>query len=227
MPAMPEHHRADGRTLYLLRHSIVASHQGDVPLTPAGIAIARATGGRLAAAHRRIRLLYGSTLRARQTAEAIAEGAAESGFEALPPKEAFALRNPDIYVAGTRVNLVSSPEAFAGQVDGLSAEDAARVPFIQGFLGAKDRVGWWLRQIDPPGEDAAAVAKRIAAFAASLSDNPEDRATVVAITHSPVLRACALDILGRDPGEPDWVAGIRVSIEGDRQIRMTMLEHAP
>lgn len=227
---MPEFSNCDGpdvHKLYLLRHSIVASHRGDVPLTHEGHKIARAVGGRLGASQKPVRLLYGSTLRARQTAEAIAQGASAAGGDALPPKEAFALRNPDIYVAGVRVNLVSSVEAVAEQVDGLSIDAAARVPFFQGFLGAKDRVGWWLWEPDPPGENAAAVAKRIVDFAGSLVDLSSSCATTIAVTHSPVLRACAIKLLSKDPGEPDWVAGLLVSIKRDRTLHVTMLEHAP
>lgn len=219
--------RAGGRRLYLLRHSIVASHRGDVPVTDEGRAIARQVGRRLGASERRIRLLYGSTLRARQTAESIGEGAAEAGAEVAAPREAFALRNPDIYVAGARVNMVSSFEAVAEQVPGLTAGEAAAVPFFRGFIGATDRVGWWLREANPPGENAAAVARRMAGFASSLADGSADDLATVAVTHSPVLRACAAEFLGTDPGEPEWVAGLLVDVDRARAVRMTLLPHAP
>ena len=224
MSAAPE--QVDVRKLYLLRHSIVASHRGDVPLTEPGRDIARAVGIRLGGWHTRLRLLYGSTLRARQTAETIAEGAATTDAAVTAPQEAFALRNPDIYVAGARVNLVSSFEAVAEQVSGMTAEEAAAVPFFQGFIGAAERVGWWLHEPNPPGENAAAVAKRIADFASSLADGSLDAVTV-AVTHSPVLRACALAHLGIDPGEPEWVAGLLIEVDRARSVRMTPLPHAP
>ncbi len=217
----------DVRRVYLLRHSIVASHRGDVPITEEGRTIAREVGVRLGGSERRLRLIYGSTARARQTAEAIAEGAAEAGAEVASPQEAFALRNPDIYVAGTRVNMVSSFDALAEQVPGLTADEAAEVPFFRGFIGAKDRVGWWLRASNPPGETAAAVAGRMVAFASSLVDGRATGVATVAVTHSPVLRACALELLGTDPGEPPWVAGLRVEIDATRTVRMTLLPNAP
>ncbi len=215
------------RRLYLLRHSIVASHRGDVPLTEDGRALARQAGARLGAAEARIRLLYGSTLRARQTAEAIAEGASDAGAEVSAPAEAFALRNPDIYVSGVRVNMVSSYEAVAEQVPGLTAAEAAEVPFFRGFIGAADRVGWWLREANPPGENAAAVARRLTDFASSLADGAWAEVATVAVTHSPVLRACALELLGTDPGEPDWVAGLLAEVDGARAVRVTPLPRAP
>lgn len=223
MTAVPSDHRR----LYLLRHSIVASHRGDVPITDEGRAIARDVGLRLGRAEPKIRFLYGSTARARQTAEAVAAGAAEAGAIVEAPREAFALRNPDIYVAGARVNMVSSFDAVAEQVPGLSAEDAAAVPFFQGFIGAADRVGWWLREANPPGETAAAVAARMVSFASSLADGPAADAATVAVTHSPILRACAQELLGQDPGEPDWVSGLLVAVDASRRVRMSPWSSAP
>jgi broad specificity phosphatase PhoE len=227
MSAISPDQPTSARKLYLLRHSVVASHRGDVPLTDEGREIARQAGLRLGASEKQIRLLYGSTLRARQTAESIAEGAVAAGAKATSPREAFALRNPDIYVAGERVNMVSSFEAVAEQVEGLSVEEATKVPFFRGFIGSSDRVGWWLREANPPGENAAAVAQRMVNFASSLADGPLAEFTTVAVTHSPILRACAMELLGTDPGEPEWVAGLLVEVDATRFVRMTVLPHAP
>ena len=41
---------------------------------------------------------------------------------------------------------------------------------------------------------------------------------VVALTNSPVLRAAALDLLGRDIGEPPWITGLVISVESDRKM---------
>jgi broad specificity phosphatase PhoE len=45
---------------------------------------------------------------------------------------------------------------------------------------------------------------------------------VVAVTHSPVLRAVGLDFLGRDIGEPPWVSGLVVSVESDREMSVDL-----
>ena len=176
--------------LLLLRHGEVASHRGDVPITEAGTAFATEVGRRLGKqADHGLRVLTGSTLRTRQTAAAIAAGASESGAEVDGPHVAFALRNPDLYVAGERVDMVSSFEALADQVDWLDADTAAEVPFFRGFIESKDRIGWWVRHIEPPGDDAATIVRRIRDFAASLTDLGPHAPLTIGVTHSPILRA--------------------------------------
>ena len=206
----------------LLRHAQVASHRGDVPVTAEGLETAAGVGGALAASSPRIRVLSGNTLRARQTAQAIADGARRAGGTADGPAEAFALRNPDLYLAGTRVDMVSAAAAFAAQVPGLSEEDVARVPFFVGFVAASDRIGWWLRHPSPPGDDAPAVRKRITDFAVSLADYPQPGPDLtVAVTHSPVIRACALGACPQDPGEPPWVGGMEITVSADGAARVS------
>jgi broad specificity phosphatase PhoE len=205
--------------LLLLRHGEVASHRGDVPVTPAGLVTATEIGRRLAARDPRLRVLTAGTLRTRQTGEAIADGARRGGAVVDGPDEAFALRNPDLYLAGVRVDMVSTSAAFAAQVAGLSELAAATAPFFAGFVTEPDRVGWWLRHPSPPGDDARAVLRRITAFAASLADlGPAAPSLTVAITHSPVIRACALAAADADPGEPDWVGGLEVAVHPDGAV---------
>ena len=205
--------------LLLLRHGEVASHRGDVAITDRGLDGAKHVGRRLAAAAGRIRVLTGDTLRTRQTGAAIAIGASAAGAAVDEPRVAFALRNPDIYVAGERVDLVSSAAALAEQVPGMTVDEAAAVPFFAAFFDHPDRIGWWLRLGDVPGEDAQALARRIDHFAASLPDRTAQPAELtVGVTHSPVLRACALAHLGHDPGEPDWLTGLELSVGSDRRV---------
>lgn len=212
--------------LLLLRHGEVSSHRGDVPVTPDGLAFAEAVGLRLARSGQdRMLVLSGETRRTRQTAEALAEGARRGGMKVDGPRTSFALRNPDLYVGGERVDMVSSAAALAAQVDGLAEDAASRVPFFAGFLPASDRIGWWLAQTDPPGDDAPSVARRIAKFAQSLGDLPRP-GLVVGITHSPVLRACALGMLGQDPGEPGWVAGLSLQVGSDRRVEADWFDHS-
>ncbi|MFJ6453950.1 histidine phosphatase family protein [Paenarthrobacter sp. NPDC091669] len=210
--------------LLLLRHGQVSSHRGDVPVTPDGLVFAETVGLRLAEQNEEMLVLSGETRRTCETAEAVAEGARRGGMKVDGPRISFGLRNPDLYVAGERVNMVSSAEALAAQVEGLGEDSAARVPFFTGFLPAKDRIGWWLSHPDPPGDNASSVAHRIAKFAQSLSDQPLTR-LVVGVTHSPVLRACGLKMLGQDRGEPDWVAGLSIEIGPDRTIKADWFEH--
>jgi len=214
--------------LFLLRHGEVTSHRGDVPVTEEGLQTAVDVGRRLAGrADGAIRVISGETRRTRETAAAVAQGAREAGAEVLEDGVAFALRNPDLYLAGVRVDMVSSEAAFAAQIPGFTENDVAKVAFFTEWLTVPDRVGWWVRHPAPPGDDAAAVAARIRTFAGSLADRDDDTAFTVAITHSPVLRACALEIAGTDIGEPRWLAGLEAEISPDRSVRLSLLPEAP
>lgn len=210
--------------LLLLRHGEVESHCGDVPITEAGAHFAIQVGqtlGRTATAP--VLVLTGETRRTRETAEAICAGATAAGGSLTGPRVAAALRNPDLYVAGQRVNMVSSLAALAAQLEGVDEQTASQVPFFRGFLQAEDRIGYWLAQENPPGDDPMTVARRIKAFAGSLTDLPQPGLTV-AVTHSPVLRAVALAELGEDIGEPPWVGGLRLDITPDRTVSATLLD---
>ena len=104
------------------------------------------------------------------------------------------------------------------------ATAAAASPFFGGFVSAADGVGWWLRHPEPPGDDARCVLRRITAFARSLADLGADAPEItVAVTHSPVLRACALPVLG-DPGEPAWVAGLQLHVTPEREVQISRLQ---
>jgi broad specificity phosphatase PhoE len=200
-------------TLLLLRHGEVASHRGDVPVTETGLLHAVRTGKALAAQYDSpVTMLFGGTRRTRETAEALVEGIGRAELVGAPV-DAFALRNPDVYVAGARVNMVSSAASLAEQIPGMTEEQAKAHPWFGEFCTAPDRIGWWLEQDDPPGDNAAAVMVRIEAFARSLCDDGPTRGTlVVGVTHSPVLRSVLRHGTGRDPGEPGYVTGARLHV---------------
>ena len=206
--------------LLLLRHGEVASHGGDVPVTEAGLAHAEEVGRRLALDEGgSILLLSGETLRTRQTAELVAQGARAAGANITGPVVSFALRNPDLYLAGHRVEMVSTAGAFAEQVPGLTEDEALAVPFFGAFLNAPDRIECWLNHPNPPGDDVTIVARRLEVFAGSLADfGPSGPHLIVAITHSPVIRACALSNLGADPGEPRFLGGLEAWIRTNRTV---------
>lgn len=206
--------------LYLLRHGEVASHRGDVPITAAAEGQAFEVGQGFGSRYSDpIPILSGDTRRAKDTAANLARGVVDAGGQVVGPQVAFPLRNPDLYLAGARVDMVSSLEAFAAQVDGLSPEDVASLDFFPEFIASPDRIGWWLRHESPPGEDARSIAARVRSFAASLTDPvPVRPEVVVAVTHSPLVRAAGLDFLGRDIGEPPWVSGLLVIVEDDQHM---------
>jgi broad specificity phosphatase PhoE len=204
--------------VYLLRHGEVTSHRGDVPITADAERESFVAGESLAGqeAGGPILILSGETRRAIDTAAHMAKGVSNAGGRVLGPRIAFALRNPDLYVAGTRVNMVSSAEALAEQVEGLTAEAVASLQFFPEFFASPDRIGWWLSHDSPPGENAAALAARVQAFISSLTDPIiGDPQAVVAVTHSPLLRAVGLDLVGHDIGEPPWMSGLSIDVDPD------------
>jgi len=202
--------------LIVLRHGAVASHRGDVPLTDQGRTQAVSAGRCFAMRNVTFAALRTSpTIRTRETAEHFRQGfsAARPDLLAPRPRPSFALRNPDLYLGGHHVNMVSSASAFHEQARSVTEEDVLKVPFYAGFLADADRVGYWLGHSHPPGDTAHAVGQRIEAFTRSLAHVPGwSGQTVVGITHSPVLRAIALRFLGADPGEPPYLHGYRLTL---------------
>jgi broad specificity phosphatase PhoE len=163
-----------------------------------------------------VHFMHAPTLRTRQTVEEIRASMDESlgpGGDAklLEVSEQWAIRNPDLYVAGQRVEMVSSADALAEQLSAppVGAEALSEHPFFREFWASPDRIGYWVEHPDPPGEDIAAVARRQMTFAMSLPERPGNKPIrYILSTHSPVLRAILLYYTGEDPGEPDYLEPI-------------------
>ena len=202
-------------TLSFLRHAKVPSHEGDMPLTDDAKAdIDRAVPRLRALAGEGDRFLFFGTRthRSRQTAEAL-RAAIDPDAPAVEP--AWGLRNPDLYLAGERVEMMSKPEAIAGQFTKrpMTPEAVRAHPFFSGFLTAPDRIEYWLTHDTPPGENATAVARRVLQFAHSFTASVEGDMVVACVSHSPVLRAILVRGLGlSDPGEPEWVEAIDLTV---------------
>jgi len=134
-----------------------------------------------------------------------------------PPIEHWAIRNPDIYVAGTRIELVSTAEAVVEQLppSSLNPEQVAQLPFLHGYWADPDRIGYWVNHPNPPGEDADTVARRLLTFALSLLDLPRDQPLrYICVTHSPPIRAFLRRyLLGYDPGEPEYLEAVNVDFD--------------
>jgi broad specificity phosphatase PhoE len=209
--------------IHWLRHGKIASHRGNVPLTEEGLAQARERGRVLAgdiSPGEVVHFMHAPTLRTQQTVEEVRSSVEEalgsgSGVELFEASEQWAIRNPDIFVAGQRVEMVSSVEALEEQLSAppVDREILANHPFFSAFWASSDRIGYWVGHPDPPGEDTVAVARRQLTFAQSLPDNQEDRPVrYVLATHSPVLRAILLCYLKEDPGEPQHLEPIDLTL---------------
>ncbi len=185
-----------------------------MPITDEGHEQARGAGAWIASSGFEVdTVLYGGTRRTRETAEGILAGLGEGSPHTMEALDCFALRNPDLYLGGDRVTMVSTADAFAEQTRNLTGDDVRQVRFFREWLEHPERVGFWVAHPSPPGDTAASVSRRILAFAESLADVPSWRGkTVVAVTHSPVLRALGLQLRGADSGEPALVTGYRMLV---------------
>jgi broad specificity phosphatase PhoE len=222
---------------WFYRHAEIPSHRGDLPATAAGLADAEAVGERLAAAcpaGARVEFLHAPTTRTVQTAEALRRGverALPSGAEVRlgAPRVERAIRNPDLYVAGNRVEMVSAVEALAVQLpdNALTADELERHAFFSRFLTSPDRIGLWLAEDDPPGERWDAVAGRLFTWARSLGDTRRAYARrFVCVTHSGPMRALLRRyVVGEDPGEPAYVEALQLAFDGDGRARWRYRDH--
>ena len=214
-----------------VRHGKIASHRGDVPLTDEGVAQAREWGRLLAedlSAGEIVHFMHAPTLRTRQTVEEVRASMDETLGPAgdanlLEVSEQWAIRNPDLYVAGQRVEMVSSADALAVQLSAppVTPEALSEHPFFREFWASPDRIGYWVEHPDPPGEDTIAVARRQMTFAMSLPERPENRPIrYILSTHSPVLRALLLCYTGEDPGEPGYLEPIDLILSENRSSEL-------
>jgi broad specificity phosphatase PhoE len=214
-------------TVSFYRHGEVASHRGDVPLTDRGMRDAEAAGERLAEMlepESEVALRYAPTRRTLQTLEALRRGAHRalgpgSSVRFGEPQVEPAIRNPDLYVAGTRVEMVSSVDALAAQLPegALTPDEVASNRFFARFWAEPDRIGFWLHDDDPPGERSPDVARRLFMFARSLTDGAATAARrYVLVTHSGPIRALLREfVLSEDPGEPEYAEAVHVTIDAD------------
>jgi broad specificity phosphatase PhoE len=212
--------------VHWVRHGKIASHRGNVPLTDEGVAQARERGRLVAedlSAGEIVHFMHAPTLRTRQTVEEIRASMDEAlgpggAAKLLEVSEQWAIRNPDLYVAGQRVEMVSSADALAEQLSAppVGLEALSEHPFFREFWASTDRIGYWVEHPDPPGEDTVAVARRQMTFAMSLPERPENKPIrYILSTHSPVLRAILLCYAGEDPGEPGYLEPIDLILSGN------------
>ncbi len=175
--------------------------------------------------------MHAPTLRTRQTVEEVRESMAEAlgpgVADLLEVNEQPAIRNPDLYVAGQRVEMVSSVEALSEQLSAppVDLDVLSGHPFFSVFWTTPDRIGYWVEHPDPPGEDAVAVARRQLTFASSLPVDPENRPVrYVLSTHSPVLRAILLCYAGGDPGEPEYLEPVDLILSDNEAPELVFRE---
>lgn len=222
---------ADPLAFHFFRHAEIPSHRGDLPATSDGLAHAEAVGRALAAAcppGAHVEFLHAPTIRTVQTAEALRRGMEQAlpvgaGVRLGEPRVEWAIRNPDLYVAGHRVEMVSAIDALAAQLpdDALTPDELERHHFFSRFVSSPDRIALWVADDDPPGERADEVARRFLTWARSLCDTRRTYPRrFVCVTHSGPMRAILRRyVLGRDPGEPEYVEAVELALDADGGAR--------
>lgn len=225
-----------GLLVQWMRHGRIASHRGDTPLTPEGrseVAQAAISLAQQLAPGEQVSILHAPTRRTQESAELLytslkqvlaQRGTSDQSITLIEPALNHAIRNPDIYVAGFRVELGSSPEGILAQLppETLDAQTLSQLPFWRGFWDAPDRIGYWVSLPDPPGEDADTVARRLLTFSASLLNRPsKQRRRCICITHSPLMRAFLRRyLLGSDPGEPNYTECIDLTLASNTSAQV-------
>ena len=196
--------------LRLLRHGETAGYEGDLGLSERGEAQAREAAAALAAeAHGAVRVLHAPSVRARLTAEALAD---ELGTTTRPER-GFA--NFTV-AAGAEVR--EQAEVF-GQyaaerrpLDELPGWLVDLARFREVHVSGGDPIGFWLTTpllgFEPP---AVAVRRYWRAILA----HADETLTVVA-AHSGPMRALAAHAFHEDLGEPHNLEAVAIHLERDR-----------
>lgn len=222
--------------VHWLRHGRVPHHRGDVSVTEQGLQEVEESARRMVASLEStevVSILHTATLRSRETAYVLdrimrAHPDVPPHIRFRAPLEEQAIRNPDIYIGGMRVEMVSTAEAMAAQIEvnGLGPDAVEVLPFYRDFFTLHDRIGYWIEHPDPPGENADAVARRMMAFAASLSQLPRELPTrYICVTHSPLMRAFLTRyVSNEDPGEPEFMETIDLIFAGDGTMEIRFRE---
>jgi broad specificity phosphatase PhoE len=206
-------HRWIQAELRLLRHGETAGYEGDLGLSDRGREQAREAAAALAAeAHGAVRVLHAPSVRARLTAEVLAEQlgttpqpdpgfanfAVAAGEEVREQAEVFG------EYAGERRSLDELPGWLA---------DLARFRSIH--VSGGDPIGFWLTTpllgFEPP---AVVVRRYWRAIVAAAGDD----LAVVAVKPSPPtpMRALVAHAFGRDLGEPDNLEAVAIQVENGR-----------
>jgi broad specificity phosphatase PhoE len=201
----------------LLRHGETSGYSGDLGLSDRGRAQAQAAAAALAAeAHGELTLLHAPSVRARVTAEVLAEDLAAAGVTVDGPRTERAFANFTVAAGG---DVREQAEVFGEYADAKPTPleelpgwlaDLARFRTVHESGG--DPIELWLKTpllgFEPP---AVAVRRHWRAIRAL----PDAALTVVA-AHSGPMRALVAHAFCRDLGEPDNLETVAVHLDGDR-----------
>jgi broad specificity phosphatase PhoE len=210
----------------LLRHGETSGYEGDLGLSDRGRDQARTAAAALAGeAHGALTLLYAPSVRARVTAEVLAEDLTAAGIAVEPPRAERDFANFTV-AAGTDVREqaeVFGEYAKAGDtpVEELPGWLADLARFRTVHVSGGDPIELWLTTpllgFEPPSVSVRRYWRGICAA-------PDAGLTVVA-AHSGPMRALVAHAFGRDLGEPDNLETVAIHLDGDR-ARVDFRGHA-
>jgi broad specificity phosphatase PhoE len=209
----------------LLRHGETSGYEGDLGLSDRGRDQARKAAAALASeAHGSLTLLYAPSVRARVTAEVLAEDLAAAGVAVDGPRVERDFANFTV-AAGADVREqaeVFGEYAKAGDtpLDELPGWLADIARFRHVHVSGGDPIELWLTTpllgFEPPSVSVRRYWRGIRAT--------PDGVTVVA-AHSGPMRALVAHAFGRDLGEPDNLEAVAIHLEGER-ARVDFRGHA-
>ena len=196
--------------LRLLRHGETAGYEGDLGLSERGEAQAREAAAALAdEAHGAVRVLHAPSVRARLTAEALAE---QLGTTA-EPERGFA--NFSVAAGGDvreQAEVFGEYAAERRSLDELPGWLADLARFRHIHMSGGDPIAFWLHTPLLGFEPPALVVRR---HWRTIVARADDALTVVA-GHSGPMRALAAHAFGEDLGEPENLETIAIHIDAGR-----------
>ena len=194
----------------LLRHGETAGYEGDLGLSERGEAQAREAAAALAAeAHGKVQVLHAPSVRARLTAEVLAE---QLGATA-EPERGFA--NFTVAAGGEVREQAEVFGEYAGQrrsLDELPGWLADLARFRQIHVSGGDPIAFWLHTPLLGFEPPAVVVRR---YWRAIMAHAGDALTVVA-AHSGPMRALVAHAFHEDQGEPDNLEPVAIHLDGGR-----------
>jgi broad specificity phosphatase PhoE len=199
--------------LRLLRHGETAGYEGDLGLSDRGRDQAREAAAALAAeAHGRVRLLHAPSVRARLTADVLAE---YLDAEVDGPRAERGFANFTVAAGGQVREQAEVFGEYAGErrtLDELPGWLADLTRFREIHVSGGDPIRFWLTTPLLGFEPPAVVVRRYWRAIAAVADAT---LTVVA-AHSGPMRALVAHAFGRDIGEPENLEAVAIHIEGGR-----------
>ena len=200
----------------LLRHGETAGYTGDLGLSDRGHEQARAAAKALAGeAHGTLNLLHAPSVRARVTAEVLAQELTAAGVELTGPRPERGFANFTVAAGGEVREKAEVFGEYADAGDTRPSElpgwlaDLAR--FRSVHMSGGDPIELWLKTpllgFEPP---SVAVRRHWRAIVA------QDAELTVVAAHSGPMRALVAHAFGRDLGEPDNLEAVRIRRDGDR-----------